>query len=95
MKILKSALIALTVNLLATNSVLAATQNSVIVDSCKAAAPQELSLDANAEIRLRGISGSGRVKKVLLRVTTENDNGFNVQCKINVKSQEIKGFKRL
>jgi len=94
MKILKSALIALTLNLLAANSVLAATENSAIIESCKAAAPHELSLDENAEIRLRGISGSGRVKKVLLRVTTDN-SGFNVQCKINVKSQEIKSFKRL
>lgn len=95
MEIFKSALIVLTLSLLAANPVLAASKNSAIIDTCKAAAPQELSLAENAQIRFKGISGSGRVKKVLLRVTENNNDDFNVQCKIKVKSQEIKGFKRL
>lgn len=95
MKIFKSALIVLTLNVLAANPVLASSQYSAIIDSCKAAAPQELSLGKDDQVRLIGISGAGRVKKVLLKVSASDSDDYNVQCKIAVKTQEIKGFKRL
>lgn len=93
MKALKSGLFALTVGLLSANPALATNKNSEIIDACKAAAPAQLGMD-NIEVRFKGMSGSSRLKRVLMSVSDENNERFNVQCKISVRSKEIKSFER-
>ncbi len=94
MKTLNAALIALSLNLVAATPALAG-KNTAIIDSCKAAAPQELGLSEDAQIRFKGITGSGRVKKVLMRISGESDTAYNVRCTVKVKTGEVKKIARV
>ncbi len=93
MNTLSKTLITVSLSALAATSAFA-NGNKELINTCKTAAPQELSLSPDASVRFKAINGSGRTKKITLRVSESKDTGYNVQCKINANTLEIKSFKR-
>jgi len=93
MNTLSKTLITVSLSALAATSAFAK-GNKELIDTCKTAAPQELNLSADTNVRFKAINGSGRVKRITLRVSESKADGYNVQFKINTNTLEIKSFDR-